>query len=128
MLFIILPFVSLVNCFLKKNYIMGKLVTVHPSTAPGSLSICVTEIKLIIDGAIPDVQVCPIPLAKQKKSCYNYQKYSDPAQPFQNSVHYIRKWFRRAITRYASKYFTYIPTEEELKRELRLDEFQQLDP
>jgi len=27
---------------------------------------------------------------------------------------------------FASKYFTYLPTEEELKRELRLDEFQQL--
>ena len=28
---------------------------------------------------------------------------------------------------FASKYFTYLPTEEELKRELRLDEFQKLD-
>lgn len=28
---------------------------------------------------------------------------------------------------YASKYFTYLPTEEELKRELRLDEFTKLD-
>ena len=28
---------------------------------------------------------------------------------------------------YASKYFTYLPTEEELKRELRLDEFRKLD-
>ena len=28
---------------------------------------------------------------------------------------------------FASKYFTYLPTEEELKRELRLDDFQKLD-
>lgn len=28
---------------------------------------------------------------------------------------------------FASKYYTYLPTEEELKRELRLDEFQKLD-
>ena len=28
---------------------------------------------------------------------------------------------------FASKYFTYLPTEEELKRELRLDEFRELD-
>ena len=28
---------------------------------------------------------------------------------------------------FASKNFTYLPTEEELKRELRLDEFQKLD-
>ena len=28
---------------------------------------------------------------------------------------------------FASKYFTYLPTEEELKRELRLDEFRQID-
>lgn len=28
---------------------------------------------------------------------------------------------------FASKYFTYLPTEDELKRELRLDEFQKLD-
>ena len=28
---------------------------------------------------------------------------------------------------FASKYFTYLPTEEELKRELRIDEFQKLD-
>ena len=28
---------------------------------------------------------------------------------------------------FASKYFTYLPTEEELKRELRLDEFRKLD-
>ena len=28
---------------------------------------------------------------------------------------------------FASKYFTYLPTEKELKRELRLDEFQKLD-
>ena len=28
---------------------------------------------------------------------------------------------------FASKYYTYLPTEEELKRELRLDEFQRLD-
>ena len=28
---------------------------------------------------------------------------------------------------FASKYFTYLPTEEELKRERRLDEFQKLD-
>ena len=28
---------------------------------------------------------------------------------------------------FASKYFTYLPTEEGLKRELRLDEFQKLD-
>ena len=28
---------------------------------------------------------------------------------------------------FASKYFTYLPTEDELKRELRLDEFQQID-
>ena len=28
---------------------------------------------------------------------------------------------------FASKYFTYLPTEEELKRELRLDEFQKMD-
>ena len=28
---------------------------------------------------------------------------------------------------FASKYFTYLPTEEELKRELRLDEFRQIE-
>ena len=28
---------------------------------------------------------------------------------------------------FASKYYTYLPTEEELRRELRLDEFQKLD-
>ncbi|WP_294472024.1 PDDEXK nuclease domain-containing protein [uncultured Ruminococcus sp.] len=28
---------------------------------------------------------------------------------------------------FASKYFTYLPTEEELKRELRIDEFHKLD-
>ena len=28
---------------------------------------------------------------------------------------------------FASKYFTYLPTEEELKRELRLDEFHKID-
>ncbi|MBQ9718958.1 MAG: DUF1016 family protein, partial [Clostridia bacterium] len=28
---------------------------------------------------------------------------------------------------FASKYFTYLPSEEELKRELRLDGFQQLE-
>ena len=28
---------------------------------------------------------------------------------------------------FASKYYTYLPTEEELKRELRLDGFQKLD-
>ena len=28
---------------------------------------------------------------------------------------------------FASKYFTYLPTEEELKRALRIDEFQKLD-
>jgi hypothetical protein len=28
---------------------------------------------------------------------------------------------------FASKHFTYLPTEEELKRELRLDDFQKLD-
>lgn len=28
---------------------------------------------------------------------------------------------------FASKYYTYLPTEEELKRELRLDEFQKFD-
>ena len=28
---------------------------------------------------------------------------------------------------FASKYFTYLPTEEELKRELRLDEFRKMD-
>ena len=28
---------------------------------------------------------------------------------------------------FASKYYTYLPTEEELKRELRLDEFRKLN-
>ncbi len=28
---------------------------------------------------------------------------------------------------FASKYFTYLPTEEELKRELRIDEFHKLE-
>ncbi len=28
---------------------------------------------------------------------------------------------------FASKYYTYLPTEEELKREFRLDEFRKLD-
>ena len=28
---------------------------------------------------------------------------------------------------FASKYFTYLPTEEELKRELRLDDFQKIE-
>lgn len=28
---------------------------------------------------------------------------------------------------FASKYFTYLPTEEELKQELRIDEFRKLD-
>ena len=28
---------------------------------------------------------------------------------------------------FASKYYTYLPTEEELKRELRLDEFRKLE-
>lgn len=28
---------------------------------------------------------------------------------------------------FASKYFTYLPTEEELKREMRLDEFRKVE-